>query len=140
MTIPPFVTSGGSLPPGDHEATLDEIGDRFTWNYGRKVIYNGLKFVVEQLETHSVDLIWVDGSFVTGKDRPRDVDVAYQVPAGADPDQWGLLSPVRRHDLKKYQRVDLLPYWACQQQIKDYFCTDRNDVAKGIIRLVAKAP
>ncbi len=139
MAIPAFVAPSGALPPGEHEATLKEISSALTWNYSRRVIYSGLEFVVNELTAHSVDVIWVDGSFVTNKDRPRDVDVAYEVPSGGDPDGWGLLSPARHNDLKRYQRVDLYAYWPGQPQIKEFFSTDRNGAPKGIIRLVAAA-
>lgn len=138
LMIPAF-TGAGLLPPGDHGATLKEIEDKFVYNYGRKVIYDGLIFVTDQLNANSVNAIWINGSFVTAKERPRDVDVAYEVPSGADPYQWGLLSPNRRKDLKKYQRVDLLMYWPGQAEIKDVFCHDRNGTSKGIIRLLAEA-
>ena len=138
MAIPSF-TEVGLLPPGNHEATLKEIEERFVWSYGRKVIYDGLVFVTDQLNSSNVTTIWVDGSFVTAKVRPRDVDVAYEVPAETDPYQWGLLSPDRRRDLKKYQRVDLLAYWPGQSAIIDYFCEDRDGTAKGIIQLIAEA-
>jgi hypothetical protein len=139
MTIPPFVAPGGALPPGEHPATLKEINTRFTSNYARKQICQGLKFVVGELASHDVEIIFVDGSFVTNKERPRDVDVAYEIPDGADPWGWGLLSPARRKDLKRYQRVDLLHYWPNQPEIKSYFCHDRYDNPKGIIRLIAEA-
>jgi hypothetical protein len=137
MTIPPFVKPGGYLPPGEYDATLKEIETRFTWNYGRRQVFSGLKFVLGELISHSVDIIWVDGSFVTGKERPRDVDVAYEIPDGADPWDWGLLSPPRRRDLWRYQRVDLLHYWHDQPEIKEYFCQD-NGVPKGIVRFLVE--
>ena len=140
MSIPPFVDSTGLLPPGDHEATLDEVKERFCWNYRRRVIYNGIEFTACELTKLQVTEIWLDGSFVTNKERPRDADVAYEVPAGSDPATWGLFSPQRRRDLKQYQHVDLLHYWPGQPSIRDFFCEDRNGTAKGIVRLLAGQP
>jgi hypothetical protein len=139
MVIPQFEEPSGLLPPGDHEATLAEIQARFCWNYRRREIYRGLEYVAGELVSHSVEKIWVDGSFVTKKERPRDVDVAYEVPNGADPDDWGWLSPGRRRDLKKFHHVDLLPDWPNQPQINRWFCSDEEGNAKGIIRLITEA-
>jgi len=138
MTIPPFQASG-ALPPGDHEATLGEIEERFCLNYRRRKIYQGLTYVAGELVSHNVSKIWVDGSFVTEKVNPRDVDVAYEVPDGADPDDWGWLSPARQHDLKKFHSVHLFPDWPGQPQMKDFFSRDENGNLKGIIRLLADA-
>jgi hypothetical protein len=137
MSIPSFVGPAGLLPPGDHEATLSEIKERFCWNYRRTVIYNGLEYVVGELTNQRVTIIWVDGSFVTSKERPRDVDVACEVPAGGDPATWGWCSPQRQKDLKNAQHVHLFHCWCGQQRsIKDFFCQDRDGTSKGIIRLM----
>jgi len=138
MPIPGF-TPQGQLPPGDHKATIKEVEERFTWTFGRRALYDGLVYVADNLTQRNVDIIWVDGSFVTNKERPRDVDVAYEVPDGTAPEHWGLFSPIRRHDLKKYMRVDLLPYWPGQDDIKQIFCHDRNGSEKGIIQLIWEA-
>jgi hypothetical protein len=137
--IPPFEEASGLLPPGDHEATLAEIQDRFCWNYRRREFYRGLEHVAGELISHRVEKIWVDGSFVTKKERPGDVDVAYEVPEGADINDWGWLAPRRRRDLKKVQHVDLLPDWPNQPQMNRWFCGDIDGNIKGIIRLIADA-
>jgi hypothetical protein len=139
MAIPAFEQSTGLLPPGDHEATLAEIYDRLCWNYRRKEVYQGLEYVAGELRSHQVAQIWVDGSFVTNKDRPRDVDVAYEVPEGANPDDWGWLSPARHRDLKKFRRVDLHQDWPGQPKMYKFFCHDRNGTPKGIVRLADAA-
>jgi hypothetical protein len=139
MAIPEFEESHGLLPPGDHEATLAEIQARLCWNYRRKVIYSGLEYVAGELISHHVEKIWVDGSFVTKKERPGDVDVAYEVPDDADPGEWGWLSPQRHDDLKKVRRVDLWADWPNQPQMNRWFCSDENGNEKGIIRLITDA-
>ena len=139
MAIPAFGEATGLLPPGDHEATLIEIQDRLCWNYRRREIYRGLEYVAGELISHDVETIWVDGSFVTRKERPGDVDVAYELPDGTDPDGWGWLSPGRRRDLKDVYRVHLFPDWPNQPQMKNFFCKDKNGHEKGIIRLILDA-
>jgi|SRR5215469_7199049 len=138
MAIPAFVESTGLLPAGDYPATLAEIKERFCWNYRRTVIYNGLEFVASELTSHQVTTIWIDGSFVTTKDRPRDVDVACEVPDCCDPTHWGLCSPSRRKDLKRFWHVDLLHYWHGQPPIKEFLSKDRDGTDKGIIQLLVR--
>jgi hypothetical protein len=137
--IPAFKESTGLLPPGEYSASLAEIREVFCWTRRRREIYDGLEYVTDKLRLRQVDQIWVDGSFVTSKDRPRDVDVAYEVPLGANPDDWGWLSPARHHDLKKYRRVDLHQDWPGQPSMSKFFCSDRDGTPKGILRLVADA-
>jgi hypothetical protein len=137
MSIREFVDSSGLLPPGDHEATLEEIKERLCWNQRRREIYRGLEFVSGQLRAHQVSTIWVDGSFVTSKQRPGDVDVACEVPEGGTPDNWGWCSPARHHDLKKFQRVDLHYCWPNEKPaMKNFFCEDRDGTPKGILRVL----
>lgn len=144
MPIPDFDDQTGYLPAGDHCASLDDVERRYCWTYRRREIFASLKRIVEQLEANGVETIWLDGSFVTDKDRPGDVDVIYVPPPGSNIAAWGLLSPSRRKDLKKLERVDLWPFPSPQpvprkpgqyQTIKDYFSTDLDDNPKGFIQL-----
>jgi hypothetical protein len=137
--IPPFEESTGLLPPGEYEASLAEIRKALCWTYRRREIYGGLEYVAGELRTYQVDRIWVDGSFVTSKARPRDVDVAYEVPQGTNPDDWGWLSPIRHGDLKKFRRVDLHQDWPGQSRMSKFFRQDRDGTPKGILRLVPDA-
>jgi hypothetical protein len=148
MPIPEFDDQTGYLPPGDHGASLDEMEQRFCGTYRRRQIFTGLKRVVEQLEANGVETIWIGGSFVTDKERPGDVDVVYVPPSGSDPAGWGLLSPSRRKDLKEIWRVDLwksdspqrVPGKPLQRPtIKEFFGTDKDGVAKGLIQLTKGA-
>lgn len=77
MPIPPLDDATGYLPAGDHRGTWDELVERFGGTYGRRQILQGLRFVLDQLRSRGVTLVWIDGSFTTDKPRPRDVDVIY---------------------------------------------------------------
>lgn len=144
MSLPPLDVTTGYLPAGVHQAALEEIEDRFGGSYGRKQLLAGLRHVVEQLRALGVVEIWVDGSFVTDKARPKDVEVVYKAPAGADTDSWGLLSFGQRDLLKKYHKVDLWPFPSPQplphnpfktQTIVEFFSTDRSGIEKGVVLL-----
>src|SRR5262245_52365106 len=110
MPIPEFDEATGYLPPGMYPASLEEVRVRYATNFRRKEIYAGLVHVVALLVAKSVSEIWLDGSFVTDKIRPKDVDVIYVPPPGADIQSWDLISPDKRETLKKYHQVDLWPY------------------------------
>jgi hypothetical protein len=140
--LPDFEDATGNLPGGRHDATLDEVRTRFGYNFRRREIIAGLEDVLHALKTHGVVDIWLDGSFVTSKMRPSDVDVVYSPVAGDDPSNWPdteLVSPDRKRHLKKYYRVDLWPYPSHQpsgKTILEFFETDRNGKSKGIVHLI----
>lgn len=89
MTIPPFSDSG-NLPEGVHDATWDEIVDRFGTNERRRELLEGLRRALDNLRAAGCRRVYLDGSFVTTKDEPGDFDVCWEV-AGVDPD---LLDPI----------------------------------------------
>lgn len=140
----PSLNDSGYLPAGDHPATWKEIEDAFTSSYGRRQLLSGLLYVVRELQAKGVKKIWIDGSFVTSKPRPRDIDVLYEVPTNEDNSTWGLLSPVRRHELKQNLRIDLWATPALQPPklglgnpipLHDLWATDRDNLEKGMLFL-----
>jgi hypothetical protein len=85
MSIP-GLTPTGVLPPGIHDCTLVEIQQAFAFpgaSEHRREIYAALVscFADPQLED-CVDHALVDGSFVTKKPDPHDVDVVFGLRAG----------------------------------------------------------
>lgn len=90
--IPDF-NNIGNLPPGVHDATWDEIVQRFGWTSRRCELLDGLKAAVESLRQAGCRRVFVNGSFVTNKDEPGDIDVAWD-PEGADVDRLLELEPV----------------------------------------------
>ena len=89
MTIPPF-DGGGNLPPGIHDATWEEIVDRFGSNALREELLMGLQETLVSLRNAGCSRAYLDGSFVTAKDEPGDFDACWEV-AGVDA---GWLDPV----------------------------------------------
>src|SRR5262245_51341902 len=77
MPVPTLVTPG-LLPAGIHGATLQEIGQAFgTQNDTRVEHFRNLKTSCEELEVFGplIKGIFVDGSFITSKPVPSDVDI-----------------------------------------------------------------
>ena len=75
MGIPHF-NEHGFLPPGEHACSLVEIDARFGIGDNRRRLFQLLQmFVSKERRPRFVEPIYVDGSFVTDKKSPNDVDV-----------------------------------------------------------------
>jgi hypothetical protein len=90
--IPEFHPSTGALPPGNHQATLEEIRKRFGFTPRRRWLLKGVRAAFEAFWAAGIREIYIDGSFCTEKPDPGDVD-GYWV----EPDEG------------VYDRID--PYW-----------------------------
>lgn len=79
--IPDFIDKY-HLPPGVHECSVQEIEERFLWSERRKDVWRLFKIFLERLEILGIipDSILIDGSFVTGREEPGDVDVCLLIP------------------------------------------------------------
>jgi len=85
--IPDFIDIGSPwkvLPPGIHEATLEEIKIHYAITERRASLYSGLERGTYILYNAGCDEILLDGSFVTEKSIPNDYDVCWN-PTGVDP-------------------------------------------------------
>ena len=72
--IPDLDTSTGALPPGNHQATLEQIGRRLGFTPRRQWLLRGLRAAVEAFWAAGIDEIYVGGSFCTEKPDPGDID------------------------------------------------------------------
>ena len=73
----PSLDRHGLLPPGVHNCTLTEIGQAFGKNIHRQKLFQYFKKCLRsEIRPAFDDPIYVNGSFVTDKDQPDDVDVA----------------------------------------------------------------
>lgn len=131
--IPNFNTNG-YLPPGIHPATLDEIAARFgTEPELRRVQMESLRWMIELARKAGVLRIVVNGSFVTDKWEPNDVDCVL------------LIGPDYPHDAEADAELEAgLPFitieFANQKRFFEFteniFATDRNEVPKGLIEVL----
>lgn len=75
MPLPPF-TNAGVLPPGIHHCTLDEVAASLGWSNRRRALIARLRDYAGVLrDAWGGVAIVLDGSFVTSKDEPNDIDV-----------------------------------------------------------------
>lgn len=74
--IPNFLETG-LLPKGIHWASAVEVHSRFGTNAHRRRLLGGLHRAMRALMTAGCKTVYVDGSFVTSKELPKDYDVAW---------------------------------------------------------------
>lgn len=141
MTIPPFSDSG-NLPEGIHDASWDEIVDRFGTNVRRRTLLEGLRRALDGLRQAGCQRAYLDGSFVTSKEAPGDFDACWE----AAHVSATLLDPVlltfanRRAAQKERFGGELFPAdWAADPhgtRFLDYFQRDKTTgEPKGIVAL-----
>lgn len=84
MTIPEF-DQRGELPPGEYSVKIEEVSERFGKSSPRRVaLMAGLNNAIENFRHAGVKKIWIDGSFVTSKFEPNDIDGCWEYDEGVD--------------------------------------------------------
>lgn len=73
--LPPM--KNGLLPPGIHSATWEEVRDCFGFTPHRRRLLIGAYRALLDLAEAGCQRAWLDGGFVTGKERPSDFDMAW---------------------------------------------------------------
>ena len=145
MTVPPF-EEGGNLPPGIHDATWEEIVDRFSSTARREELLSGLHEALVNLRDAGCRRAYLDGSFVTAKEEPGDFDACWEV-AGVDA---GRLDPalLTFADARRAQKDrfggELFPAEAAAEphgtRFLEYFQRDKlTGQPKGIVSLDLEA-
>jgi hypothetical protein len=84
----PNLNEQGLLPPGIYDCSLEEIGERFGTFQStdrRPRLYEKLQVFLQQVRsTNLVIAVIVDGSFVTSKAVPNDIDLILVLPSSHD--------------------------------------------------------
>ena len=136
----PNLKKSGLLPSGIHNATWDEFVENFGINEHRLKLLDGLKKGLNILQQHACKEAYIDGSFVTAKPLPNDVDVCY------DNTNMDWKKFIKEHpefnDLKngskiqkeKYQS-EFYAYNAFEDSILQFFQFDRDGNSKGIVKI-----
>jgi len=132
----------GELPPGMHTATLEEVEAVFVTTPRRRRLFEGLRLAIQNLHTAGVRRVFIDGSFVTTKVDPNDIDGCWEWTEKVHLD---LLEPVlldftqaRRAMRDKYGVDFFLATWVeagSGLTFLDFFQRNREDDPKGIVQL-----
>lgn len=144
MGIPALVDIGGllQLPPGEHPATLVEIESRYgSSSERRQKLMSGLRTVCEQMKRAKVQKIWIDGSFVTDKTDPNDIDGCWSA-IGVTEESAQNLDPIfLKRDARELVKEKYgLDFFVAEQteswsglKFPKFFQIDRNGNPKGIL-------
>lgn len=111
----PLLDGDGFLPEGVHDATIDEIREQFG-TFQRTDRRQGLwrhfeEFVADIRSTGLVQRIIINGSFVTAKDDPSDIDLILVLKLSHDfttdlrPFEYNVLS---RRQVRRRHKFDVL--------------------------------
>jgi hypothetical protein len=141
----PLFSSAGTLEPGFHDMTLDELAQEFCFSRRRQEIISGLRSFFKQSEICAIALeIWIDGSFVESIPDPGDIDIVMilderSLTPGAEQEMKQLSTDHGRLSVKEQYTVD--PYW-CVTQERDglaywqkWFGRRRDGALKGLVRI-----
>lgn len=142
--IPEF-DENGYLPPGVHWAEWKEFKERFGTNLTRLRMIDGLELAMTQLKSAGCLTIFIDGSFVSSKDKPGDYDACWEE-SGVDARELKLLAPTlynfilqRREQKIKYKGEFFSSNFPANESgtpYIDFFQFDtRTNIRKGIIAI-----
>ena len=133
-------TATGELPAGEHPADLQEVEDRFATNPTRTAPFVGFARAARALAAAGCRTVWLDGSFITDKNEPGDFDATFDV-EHVDWIALGLAEPelldfdAPRNTQKRVFGGELIPNVAGGVDFVEFFQTNRNGEAKGIVRI-----
>jgi hypothetical protein len=140
--VPQF-TDEGLLLPGIHETDLEELGEKMGWSRKRSELLEGLEKALELMASCGVERVYLDGSFVTDKDRPNDIDGCYDLAGDVTAEDVRRLAPIfppnpsNRAEAKRRFGVDLFPAAATElgsgQPFLRFFQTDREGRERGVL-------
>jgi hypothetical protein len=129
----PNLTDEGYLPPGIHLATVDEIIARFGRDSElRQVQMESLVWMVELAQRAGAERIVINGSFVTDKLKPNDIDCVLLIGERFPLDKTAeaeLLGGI------PFVNLELVDEEAFRILTEKTFATDRDSVPKGMVEV-----
>lgn len=145
----PEMTEFGLLPAGVHDCTSAEAEEIFCHNDCRREIWEGFsRFLARLEELPQPSEILLDGSFVTDKVSPRDVDVVVDITNCNDNERsaWFEAFRISHQEIHEDDHVDFYPvvvgegndFSAFFQYVRARDALDRGcdpSVRKGILRI-----
>ena len=148
MPIPKLNISG-ELPEGIHEATLDEIQEAFgSSSEQRQRLMTGLLAACENFRAAGVVDVFVNGSFVTDKPEPADIDGCWSGVGNIDETKldelfWNFeteddCARFRQLAKAKYGVDFFIAEWvegSSGKPFPAFFQSNRDNEAKGILKV-----
>lgn len=143
------------LPPGFHDLTLDEVEQQLVTSFpnptARRELFSRFLILCSIINRWGVQVtLWLNGSFVSEKENPDDIDVALLYDGILDRS----MSPANKSELQDLRNNRMLTKlrYGCDFYVLDaedfhdkaywrgVFGFDKDDAPKGIIRLTLGAP
>lgn len=111
MPIPEF-DQRGMLPVGVYDCSLSEMAARFGWNTHRQRLVRSFgNFLAREIRSGEfLEPLYVNGSFVTDKDEPEDVDVVLDLRAASDDRKWRGLDLMQKERNRFREQYDV-DFW-----------------------------
>jgi hypothetical protein len=146
MPIPEF-TEQGVLPEGFHDTNLEQIEDRlgrFNGSDLRVELFRRFRLFMQEVRFWgNVEEIMIDGSFVTNKQRPSDVDIILVYRADFDlasevrPQEYNLISRKRAKRIYGFDVIAVTAHSPEREKWLGYFSNDTRTGLqnKGLLRL-----
>ena len=136
----PKLNKEGELPGGEHEATFQEIARVYgALNDRRKYLMDGLHQAALNLSLAGVKKIWVNGSFITNKAEPNDIDGCWEYTSSVDIEKLDPVFLNSRQMMKDKYGLDFFisNYIELDSGLPfpKFFQVNRNGQPKGIILL-----
>ena len=141
----PGLTDEGLLPAGIYETDFDELRGKMGWSRKRLALLDGLEQALKLLAESGVKRVYLDGSFVTDKDRPNDIDGCYDLTAGAAAEVLTRMAPIfpptpeNRKRARELYGADFFPAAATElgsgQPFLQFFQKDREGRERGVLML-----
>ncbi len=146
--IPQF-TDEGLLPPGVHQTGLEELKEKMGWSRKRRELLEGLEEALELMAACRATRAYLDGSFVTDKDRPNDIDGCYDLAEDVTVEDLKRLAPIfppspsNRVEARRRFGVDFFPAAVTElgsgQPFLRFFQTDREGRERGVLSVELQA-
>jgi hypothetical protein len=146
VPIPPF-DEAGYLPPGIHDCSLEEVEERFGGFQGsdrRMRLFDKLRDYVRAVRSTGMGVaLIIDGSFVTAKPDPNDIDLILLLTRGHDftaqlrPFEY---TAITKPGVRRTYRLDLFAFCEgteeAERQLR-FFQRVRGDedLGEGILRI-----
>lgn len=144
--IPAFEKKSGNLPHGIHDATIEDVLERYNLrhNPARASRSKALKSFFDFVKEFAVDM-YIDGSYITSKLAPGDVDILVVLPEDFN---YHTMEGIRLESIisKNNDKDKELHIFLCKERgdpnfVKwvSWFCTDKHThQKKGIVRVRLK--
>jgi uncharacterized protein DUF6932 len=140
----PQLNENGYLPSGIHDASLDDLSERFGYSSRRQeLLANLVRYLAELRQWPLAQAVLVDGSFVTDTAEPNDIDLVlvlrddYDLRRSVSPFEYNLRS---RRCVQRTFGLDLFvvrPNSVDYDRFVDFFSQVRNQPGrpKGLVRV-----